>query len=106
MAVKVLVERTARPGVEMALPSLLRQLRAEAMHQPGYQYGETLRSVRQPRTFLVVSTWSSAQHWWAWEKDPARRKIEAKIAGFLEKKPVVRVFEEHYESSGALRSAR
>lgn len=106
MAVKVLVERTAHAGMERALPALLRQLRAEAMHQPGYLYGETWRSVQRPQTFLVVSTWSSPDHWRAWEKDPVRQKIEAKIGAFLTKRPTIRIFEEFFESAGVLRSAR
>ena len=99
MAVKVLVERTAQKGAEEVLPSLLRQLRGEAMHQPGYMYGETLRMVRgNRRTFLVISTWSRLEHWEAWEQDPFRCKMEVKLDSIVQGKAKVRVFEEYVES--------
>lgn len=83
MTVKIVIERTAKPDQQDELLLLLKQLRAHAIHQQGYIAGETLTSVDIPGTHLVISTWHSLKDWRAWENNPERRQISAKIEHLL-----------------------
>ena len=49
MAIKVLIERTVKAGREELVWDILRDLRGEAVRQRGYLYGETWRSLDNPR---------------------------------------------------------
>jgi len=79
MAVKVIIERSVSPDNQGELAELLKDLRAKAIHQPGYVSGETLFSVDRPGTHLVISTWENLRDWKAWEKNPERQEIVRKI---------------------------
>ena len=94
MALKVLIERQARAGYEELVWEMLRDLRGQAVRQRGYLYGETWRSLDNPRIFMVSSTWGSREYWEAWVKDDFRRKMEEKIAQYLRKPETARLFEE------------
>jgi len=94
MALKVLIERQVRAGYEELVWEMLRDLRGQAVRQKGYLYGETWRSLDNPRLFMVSSTWGSREYWEAWVQDDFRRKMEEKIAQYLRKPETVRRFEE------------
>jgi len=94
MALKVLIERQVRAGYEELVWEMLRDLRGQAVRQKGYLYGETWRSLDNPRIFLVSSTWGSREYWEAWVKDDFRRKMEEKIAQLLRKPATIRHYEE------------
>jgi heme-degrading monooxygenase HmoA len=94
LAVKVLIERLVKAGYEDLVWEMLRDLRGQAVRQRGYLYGETWRSLDNPRVFLVASTWGSREHWEAWVNDDFRRKIEERISPFLRKSSTVRLYEE------------
>jgi len=93
MTVRILIERSVDPGKRQEeLLELMRELRARAIHQPGYISGETLISVDKPGTHLVISTWHSLKEWRAWENNPKRLEILAKIDRLLTSSAKVRVF--------------
>lgn len=95
MTVRVLIERTVEPGKPQEdLLDLMKQLRAKALHQPGYVSGETLISVDRPGMHLVISTWHSLKEWRAWENNPERLEILAKIESLLAASPKTSVFTE------------
>ena len=95
MTVRVLIERTVDPGKRQEeLLDLMRELRARALHQPGYVSGETLMSVDKPGMHLVISTWHSLKEWRAWENNPQRLEILSKIDRLLTAPPKTRVFTE------------
>jgi len=95
MSVRVLIERTVEPGKPQEdLVYLMKQLRAKALHQPGYVSGETLVSVDRPGMHLVVSTWHSLKEWRAWENHRERVEILAKIESLLAAPPKTSVFTE------------
>ena len=94
MAIKVLIERTVKAGREELVWDMLRDLRGEAVRQRGYLYGETWRSLDNPRVFLVSSTWGHADYWENWVRDDFRMKMEAKIKPYLRKAGRIRIFEE------------
>jgi len=95
MTVRVFIERTVEPGKPQEdLVDLMKQLRSRALHQPGYVSGETLLSVDRSGTHLVISTWHSLKQWRAWENNPERLEILAKIEPLLAAPPKTNVFTE------------
>ena len=85
--IKVIIERHAKNG-ERPLP-LLRELRAAAMHQPGYISGETLVNTEDSSNIVVISTWQNLKDWKAWEASEARAKIDRQMESLLVEKPKV-----------------
>ena len=83
MAVKIITQRTVTPDKQAEVQLLLRELRTKAISQPGYLMGETLTSVDNPNTYIVISTWQSLEDWKAWESNPDRRAIQTKIETLL-----------------------
>ncbi len=106
MSVKVMIERIAKPGLGVKLAPLLKELRSEAVKQKGYLYGETLRSVDKPDTFLVISAWSDIASWKRWSTDAFRQKREKTMAPLLAESPKVRVYEEHFDVAGAIKRGK
>ena len=64
------------------------------MRQRGYLYGETWRSLDDPRVFVVVSVWGSREYWEGWLNDKFRRNMDERINRMLRKPSTVRIFEE------------
>ncbi len=95
MTIKVIMERTVDPGKQQEeLLDVMNQLRSKALHQPGYISGETLLSVDRPGTHLVISTWHSLKQGRAWENNPERLEILAKIEPVLSAPARTSVFTE------------
>ena len=91
--VRIVVERHLKEGKKGDLMPLLRELRAAALHHPGYVTGETLASTEDPSIILVLSTWRSPEDWKAWEKSESRIKIYEKIEPLLVEKPRVSIYQ-------------
>ena len=85
MAIKVLIERKVKAGYEVLVWNMLRDLRSQTVRRQGYLYGETWRSLDNPRIFLVSSTWGSREYWDAWSNDEYRKQVELRISAFLRK---------------------
>ena len=73
------MDRKVKKGKETELFDLLKELRSKAFPSKGYISGETLRTLSDRHNYEVVSTWQSADDWKNWERDPERKKIQAKI---------------------------
>jgi heme-degrading monooxygenase HmoA len=93
MAVKVIIERRVPKGKDTALANLMRDLRAKAMFAKGYISGETLRAHDDPTLYVVISTWKSLEDWKAWEANPERKAIQAKIDTILTQSAQNRIFD-------------
>ena len=91
--VRIVVERHLKEGKKGDLLPLLRELRAAALHHPGYVTGETLASTEDLSIILVLSTWHSLEDWKAWEKSEPRIKIYEKIELLLVEKPKVSIYQ-------------
>ncbi len=89
--VKVIVQRRVKKLEDVW--SLLRQLRVEAIHHPGYISGETLQQKDDPSTIITISSWVNMDSWSSWEKSPKRSEMYKKIEPFLTEKPKVMVYE-------------
>ncbi|MBI2002638.1 MAG: antibiotic biosynthesis monooxygenase [candidate division NC10 bacterium] len=75
MPVRVIIQRWVRYGREAELRAALEQMRLEALNQPGYISGETLRCPSDPSLWVVISSWETLADWqrWAqWWRRPRR----------------------------------
>ena len=79
MAIKTIIKRIVPKGKESELLPLLLQLRSNALSQPGYISGETLRNIDHPEELLVIGIWKSADFWNAWKKNGKRIDLQKKI---------------------------
>ena len=91
--IRILVERHLKEDKRKDLLPLLMELRAAALHHPGYVTGETLANTADPSIISVLSTWRSLDDWQAWEKTEGRRKVYAKIEPLLVEKPKISIYE-------------
>ena len=94
MAVQVIIRRTFE-GEEKAqkLAPLIVHLRSEAMIQPGYISGATLRCIDCSGEYLVLSTWNTIDDWNRWLNSDARKAIQRRIDELLGEKTEYRVYE-------------
>jgi len=91
--VRIVIERHLKEGKKGDLMPLLRELRAVAMHQPGYITGETLASTEDPSIISTLSTWRSLEDWKAWEKSEPRIKLYERIEPLLVEKAKVSIYQ-------------
>ena len=91
--VRIVIQRHIKEDKRGDLMPLLRELRAVAMHYPGYVTGETLASTEDPYIISVLSTWRSPEDWKAWEKSEQRVKLYEKIEPLLVEKPKVSIYQ-------------
>ena len=70
--IKVIVRRRIKEGIEVKAEEALKDLRAAALHQPGYVTGETWVDTADPHTVLTISTWASLGHLKAWLENEQR----------------------------------
>jgi antibiotic biosynthesis monooxygenase (ABM) superfamily enzyme len=90
--IKVLLRRRVKPGNYERTIGLVRDLRAAALHQPGYMTGETIVRGQDPIEVLVISTWLSEEHWRAWSTSEPRIELESMITPLLEDTPEAAVY--------------
>lgn len=82
--IRVLVYQRAKTEKDIvALMDALRELRNEAMKQPGYITGETLVETKDPSNILIISTWNTVEQYNAWNKSEPRLKAGVKIDHLL-----------------------
>ena len=91
--VRIVIERHLKEDKKGDLMPLLRELRAVAMHKPGYVTGETLASTEHPSIISTLSTWRSLEDWKAWEKSEPRIKLYERIEPLLVEKPKVSIYQ-------------
>ncbi len=83
MAVKILIQRRIKPGMESELDEAIGEIRSKAVHAQGFISGETLRSVKDRYMHLVISAWDSIEDWNNWVNTPERKAFERKIEVIL-----------------------
>jgi heme-degrading monooxygenase HmoA len=76
MAIGILIKRIVKDGIDAKslLPYIV-DLRALAVRQDGYISGETFFNLKRREECLVISRWTSLEHWQRWEKDQQRIDI-------------------------------
>ncbi len=80
MLFKVLIKRRFKDGKTKEIHSLLNEIRSEAMNIEGYISGETLMSLNDTRTLMVISTWKNLESWQAWKDSNLRKDHEARLS--------------------------
>jgi heme-degrading monooxygenase HmoA len=90
--IKVLLERCVQREKYDQLLGLIKDLRAAALHQPGYMMGETLVSENDVVKVLVISTWVSEEHWKAFLTTEERVELEGIVDSILEEEVKVSVY--------------
>lgn len=94
MAVKVLMKRVPNTGAWKEMNEILRELRMLAMTHPGYISGETLLSATDQGTTMVVSAWSSINHWRDYEDSQQRKALLEKLEPLLAESLITEIWVE------------
>ena len=92
MAVRIVIDRKVKKGKEAEFAKLLRDLRSKVVPSKGYISGETLRSLNNHSNFIVITTWQSVYDWKEWEKNPERKKVQAKIEKLMARPTKTKVY--------------
>ena len=93
MAIEVLIRRTTRSGINAkALLPYIVELRSQAVKQPGYISGETLFDLERKDECLVVSRWTTLEHWKQWNLSARRMKLDEGMQELLGTKTEYRFF--------------
>jgi heme-degrading monooxygenase HmoA len=92
MTVRIIIDRKVKKGKETDFAKLLRELRSKAISSKGYISGETLRALDDPHNYIVITTWQSIDEWKKWEKDPQRKKIQAKIEKLMARPTKTKIY--------------
>jgi heme-degrading monooxygenase HmoA len=75
-----------RVDSKVLLPHII-EIRALAVQQPGYISGETFFHLDRPEECLVMSKWTSLEHWHRWTRDARRIELHQNIKEHLALKP-------------------
>ena len=92
MAVKILIRRTFGNADKKDIMAMLIKARSNAMGMKGYISTETLVSVEDPHSYLMLSMWQTKEDWEAYKTSPARQQFEKESAKLLEKETQYEVF--------------
>ena len=84
MAVKIFIKRVVKKGKTQEAVELLKDVRSQALKQPGYISGETLINHYDPCKITVVSTWQTIDNWIRWEESDERSAKENQLEGLQE----------------------
>ena len=82
--IKVFLRRFVKAENSQTMMLYLKDMRAAALHQPGYVMGETLIRGENPVELLAIGTWISEEHWKAWETAPERLQLENIVDSLME----------------------
>ena len=80
MAIGILIKRVMKDGVDAKklLPFIV-DLRSLAVRQDGYISGETFFNLKRREECLVISRWTSLEHWQRWENYEQRIDINKEM---------------------------
>lgn len=93
MAIKVLIERKVmtRPGSEVQVLAIMKEIRSRCLDEPGYISGETLRDNDDPATLIVMSTWFGLGDWRRWHDSEVRKALMNRLSPLLAQPERVRI---------------
>ncbi len=90
--IKVLIKRQVKAQDYKKLIGLMLDLRAAALHQPGYVSGETVCRGEDPVEVLAIGTWLTEDHWKAWRTAEQRQELEDIVLPLLVKPAELSVY--------------
>lgn len=91
--IRVVIERWLAEGGDATIEKIMRDLRREAIHSPGYVTGETLRDIADPHHFVILCTWRTREEWETWAASEMRQEIEDQIRLLLSEPEKITVCE-------------
>ena len=93
MAIGVLIRRITKDGINAKVlhPDLV-EIRSLSVRQPGYISGETIYNLDRPEECIVISKWTSKEHWQSWKKNPKRLEIIKKMEKHLSAKAQYNIY--------------
>ena len=91
--IRVTIERRLKEGKMGDLIPILRELRASAIHKPGFIGGETLVDTEDSSKVIVTCNWHSLDQWREWNTSEPRTKLYQKVAPLLSQEPKVTVYQ-------------
>ena len=94
--IRVVIEHQAKDAKSaVLLIESIRELRNEAMKQPGYLTGETLVNTEDNCNVLVISTWRSVKDWSIWDKSKVRANLTQAVHPLLSERFSIRTYRYH-----------
>ena len=93
MAIGILIRRVTRQGqdAKVLLPHIV-ELRALAVRQPGYISGETFFDLDREDECLVISRWTTLDHWRRCMRDPRRIELDDNMENHLLSQTEYRIY--------------
>jgi pentatricopeptide repeat protein len=93
MAVKIFIKRYVKKGKTREAVELLKEVRSQALKQPGYISGETLLNHYDPCNITVVSTWQTIDDWIRWQESDERSAKEDQLEGLQERPTTFEIYD-------------
>ena len=93
MPVEVIIKRKLQVNNPGELIPLLTELRSRAKDQAGYISSKTIKNLDNPKEFLVVSKWETAEDWNKWLQSKERRDIQGRVDSLIGERTFYEVFE-------------
>jgi quinol monooxygenase YgiN len=90
--IKVLIERTLKPGCWDSFQAAIRQARLKADSVEGFIAGELLQDLSNPNETLVISAWKEERFWEQWLNSPEREKLNQTIADLLDGPERIKIY--------------
>jgi heme-degrading monooxygenase HmoA len=84
MQAKIIIKRKFVKDKQKEIIALLREFRSGALNQPGYISGETLTSIDDPQTLVVIGTWQDMESWYKWKENDTRKTLERMLETYQE----------------------
>ncbi len=81
--IRVIIEREIAEGLEPFYEAAIADLLEQMGNFPGYASGESLKDLRHPNRYVVVSRWQNEAAWERWLHSEARRDMSAELRPFL-----------------------
>ena len=84
MAIGILIKRVTKDGqdAKVLLPHIV-ELRSHGVKQQGYISGETFFNLDRKDECLVISRWTTLEHWQKWMQDPRRIELNVNMENQL-----------------------
>ena len=92
MAVRIIIDRKVKKGKEAEFSKMLGELRTKVVPSKGYISVETLRSLNDHSNYIVITTWQTVDDWKEWEKNPERKKVQAKTEKLMARPTKTKVY--------------
>ena len=81
--IRVIIEREIAEGLEQFYESAISDMQETMAAFPGYASGESLKDLRHPNRYVVITRWQNEESWNRWYHSERRRDKLAELRPFL-----------------------